>query len=226
MIPINEEELDALAGEYVLGVLEAAEAAEVAAALADNPQLLAAVTYWETRLDPLLDAVTPVAPPPGTWARIRARLTGPVIRPAGPDPAAFWQRSTIIVGAIAACLLVYVTLNPRPSTPSLVALLHDPSGAAPAWTATVGPRGLSLAAIGDHGVEAGKDLELWVIPPGAKVPVPLGLVPETGALALEGLPDGVRGGATLAISVEPKGGSPTGLPTGPIIYVGALVGLS
>ena len=46
MIPDNSEDLRVLAGEYVLGLLDAHEADEVAAALAVNAELRRAVVFW------------------------------------------------------------------------------------------------------------------------------------------------------------------------------------
>ncbi len=58
----------------------------------------------------------------------------------------------------------------------------------------------------------------------ALVPRPeaLGVVPANGQLEIGALPEALEDGATLAISIEPKAGSPTGLPTGPVIFVGRL----
>lgn len=46
----DREELWALAGEYVLGVLTAEEVAEVERLMASNDELRAAIHYWENRL--------------------------------------------------------------------------------------------------------------------------------------------------------------------------------
>lgn len=65
MIPTDPEARDALAAEYVLGTLEAREAAAVAAALPADPALREAVAAWEARLAPLVALAPPEAPPPG-----------------------------------------------------------------------------------------------------------------------------------------------------------------
>jgi anti-sigma-K factor RskA len=69
---------------------------------------------------------------------------------------------------------------------------------------------------------AGKDYELWVIPPG-KNPVSLGVLPA--GERIERPIDAMRAaliqpGTTLAVSVEPSGGSVSGAPTGPVLYTG------
>ena len=69
--------------------------------------------------------------------------------------------------------------------------------------------------------------ELWLIPPDGK-PRPVGLLradaPVTLTLSgdLAGL---VKNNAVLAVSLEPPGGSTTGLPTGPVIGTGKLTNL-
>ena len=68
---MTEEERQALAGEYVLGTLNAAEAR----AVRDNPEMTEAVAEWEARLAPLHALAQPEAPPPDLWARIDRRLT-------------------------------------------------------------------------------------------------------------------------------------------------------
>ena len=74
MIPDNSEELRVLAGEYVLGVLDAHETNEVAAALAINSELRRAVAFWEEQLHPLSSLAASAEPPPGTWQAIEARI--------------------------------------------------------------------------------------------------------------------------------------------------------
>src|SRR5262249_59429575 len=74
MIPDNSEELSVLAGEYVLGVLDARESGEVAAALAINAELRRAVAFWEEQLHPLSSLAASAEPPPGTWQVIEVRI--------------------------------------------------------------------------------------------------------------------------------------------------------
>jgi anti-sigma-K factor RskA len=67
-----------------------------------------------------------------------------------------------------------------------------------------------------------RSLQLWYV--GANAPPrSLGLLTEADRLSLPAALRGATEGATLAVSVEPKGGSPTGSPTGPVVYSGRLV---
>ena len=74
---MTEQEKDALAAEYVLGTLDAREAAAVAREMASDAGLAAAVAAWEARLAPLVALAPPEAPPPDLWARIEAALAPP-----------------------------------------------------------------------------------------------------------------------------------------------------
>src|SRR3989442_2452755 len=69
-------------------------------------------------------------------------------------------------------------------------------------------------------LEANRALELWALP-GSGAPRSLGLISASGATVVK--KGKVLEGATgLAVSLEPAGGSPTGAPTGPVLYVGKL----
>ena len=66
--------------------------------------------------------------------------------------------------------------------------------------------------------------ELWVIPADGK-PRSLGTMGAGKQMHMrlaDTLADLLQQGATIAISVEPPGGSPTGAPTGPVVASGAL----
>jgi len=75
-------------------------------------------------------------------------------------------------------------------------------------------------------IGADRSLELWALPPGAN-PRPLGLIAASGVtrISLAGAADAVLNVPALAVSIEPAGGSPTGLPTGPVVYTGPLAKL-
>jgi anti-sigma-K factor RskA len=73
-----------------------------------------------------------------------------------------------------------------------------------------------------------RSFELWLIPTGETRPRSLGLVQPGQPIRLD-VPSGLAGritpDATLAVSLEPPGGSPTGAPTGPVIAAGKLSSL-
>jgi anti-sigma-K factor RskA len=81
-----------------------------------------------------------------------------------------------------------------------------------------------LAVAGDMPADPAHAHQLWVIPSGGK-PRSLGTMPSTKKMHMQ-LADALarllQQGATIAISVEPPGGSRTGAPTGPVVVSGSL----
>ena len=224
MIPDNSEELSVLAGEYVLGLLDAPAADEVAAALAINAELRRAVAFWEERFHPLSSLAASPEPPPDTWqaieARIRANTTKPVAKSFW-NNLALWRWSTAGFATAAAALALWIAVTPAPR-PSLVAILHPPQQDQASWIATAGRSGLVLRAVTRATPPSDRAFELWAIAPGATQPRSLGVISPNGELKLSRLPADLRDGATLAISIEPIGGSPTQLPSGPVVYIGSV----
>lgn len=242
-------ERDAAAAEYVLGTLAGAERADLERALQDDSGLRALVTLWEGRLAGLAAVVPPQPPPPEVWERVRRSVsTGPRPEPeASPGPVPptsleriervaarlrlqlrLWQAATALAAAALIGVLVYQQLlAPRPSAVPLVAVLQ-PADADAAWLMEAGGEGATVRPVGAPALPPGKSFELWAVP-GAGAPVSLGLLGEDRATVLD-LGGAARArltpGALLALSIEPAGGSPTGAPTGPIVYSGRLAPLS
>jgi anti-sigma-K factor RskA len=240
------DELDIAAAEYVLGALPADERADFAMRLERDPELREAVRRWQARFAPLDAAVPPEAPPSALWQRIEA-ATGGDAPAVYPDPAPvraetgaasnvvqfrrrlnFWRGATAAMGALAAGLAAVVVIDrfaapPEPAGGRYVAVVdsggHEPALIAEVDTTTGVIRVQSLAAE----TPAGSSLELWHVPEG-QAPRSLGVL-EAGAEA-QTIRDAVAAGpvgGVLAVSVEPEGGSPTGAPTGPVIYTGRLI---
>jgi anti-sigma-K factor RskA len=224
MIPDNSEELRVLAGEYVLGVLDAHEADEVAAALAVNAELRRAVVFWERWLHPLSSLAISADPPSGTWQAIEARIRTKTAKPVAKSfwtSLALWRWSTAGFAAAAAALALWIAVTPVPG-PSLVAILHPPQQDQASWIATAGRSGLVLRAVTAATPPSDRAFELWAIAPGATQPRSLGVISPNGELKLSRLPADLRDGAMLAISIEPIGGSPTQLLSGPVVYIGSV----
>jgi anti-sigma-K factor RskA len=231
---IGGDSQDFTAAEYVLGVLGAEDRRKAEFRIASEPKFAAEVAFWEARLGGLADAVPPVAPPASVWNGIEARLSTTL----EPERARggiwnslnFWRTFAIAsAGLAAASLAGLVYLAQIPSLgPPLLATLDEQTGqpgflaaANPAdGTVTVVPAALLTGA-------QPQSYELWVIPPGGK-PHSLGLVdpkrPVKVVVPPELLPH-VSADSTLAVSIEPVGGSPTGQPTGPVIANGKLASL-
>jgi anti-sigma-K factor RskA len=85
-------------------------------------------------------------------------------------------------------------------------------------------RELAVHAQAAHALEVNQSLELWVLPAQGN-PVSLGLLPRTGdarRVLTAAQRAALAGAKQLAVSLEPTGGSPTGLPTGPVLHVAEL----
>jgi anti-sigma-K factor RskA len=216
--PTTPEERDALAGEYVLGTLEAREAAQVLALMERDADFAATVARWEARLAPLMLLARPEAPPPALWARIAETL-----EPSA-KPRRAWRFPWPVFGsasaALAAGLAAFLVLRPAPE-PALMTVLLT-SQEQPAWIVEAAGGELRLNPLGAQPVPEGRVRELWVLPQGATAPTSLGLVPADGRFTVS--PRAVRPepGMLIEITLEPPGGSPTGRPTGPILFIGRL----
>ncbi|MDR6787884.1 anti-sigma-K factor RskA [Sphingomonas sp. BE138] len=229
-----------LAAELVLGLLPDDERARAEARRVQDAAFADEVAWWEARFAGLFDRYREVTPPAHLAARIEAMIDLPRIAPRrrGVD----WRSAGIgaALGALAASGAAWLLVPPARvaspplsppvqaprATPVLVAQLDwSERRATPAPVAIVRPEARTVRLAGAVSVPDGRVAELWRLPPGGK-PVSLGVIATDGvrtiALAAANVP---RAGNSLAISVEPRGGSPTGQPTGPVIAAGALAAL-
>jgi anti-sigma-K factor RskA len=226
----DPERADALAGEYVLGTLRG-RARQRFERLARTERIVAdAVRGWEERLLPLAEALSPIAPPSRVWAAILARIRIAAAAPRArslPWTPAGWWRGLALVGLATSLVLALALLNPAPQPEDTLVVVLAGQDAKPALVATSAraSRHLTVKAIAPIAVPSDRALELWMLPEGGN-PRSLGLVsmvsptgiahialPAAADQALQNIP-------ALAISLEPAGGSPTGLPTGPVLYSG------
>jgi anti-sigma-K factor RskA len=221
-----EDDDDLLAAEYVLGVLEADARQMVSNRAVSNAGLAAAIARWERMLAPLALLVPPVEPPAELWRRLQQAIgsAAPVVDElAAAREVRTWRWATVASLALAAGL-AFVAFLPRTAPPVAVAALAPLSGAAPAFVARVLPGGgLAIAALSPSHVPSNRDLELWALPAGAKKPISLGVLPAGGERIAAS--QYTAPGGKLLVSLEPKGGSPTGQPTGPVLYGGTITRL-
>jgi anti-sigma-K factor RskA len=224
----DRDELDAQAGEYVLGTLGADERRAAEARLAADPAFEAAVAAWERRLQPLADTLPAVEPPDGIIEKVFARIDG--VRGANAENVIHlhravqrWQLTSAVMAAAAGILAGVVLLDltaPPVRQNEYVAVLTS-EGAAPKFVASINLATgmMSLRRVETGSMPADKSYELWAIEPG-QAPKSMGIVEQASlTMPMEGPMDET----TLAISLEPKGGSPTGAPTGPVMFSGTLV---
>ena len=219
---------DLIAAELALG-LNGGLADDSAARRSSDPAFAARVAWWEQRLAGLTMPLES-EPSPDVWARIAARL--PQNDNARDGSAGGLLRWKVISGALAAvsALALFmlaqrpqIELPPPPGAPQ-VASLAGAKGSALAVSYDSTARRLTIAPVQ---LDPGKgDAELWVIPVGATEPISLGVIDSRQPSSRQLDPVKallVATGATLAVSLEQTGGSPTGHATGPIVASGKLV---
>lgn len=227
---------EVLAGEYVLGLVAAGERRAVQARITTDPAFARLVAEWEQRLGSLHAGIPPVEVPPHVWQRIRSRLgwSTPPARVGLWQSIGLWRTATALaVAAAIAAILVGRAPPPAPRQPPValqpaaapVTTLARDSGA-PGWLASIDvTRGTMLLVPVPSPPDArGRVPELWLIPQG-KAPQPLGLLSSDRSHAIvvpPGLRTALRSGSLLAVSLEPPGGAPHGVPTGPIVAKGVI----
>jgi len=218
---------DLLAAELALGVLEGAERMTAVQRAARDRAFALLVEAWEQRLAPWAAEIREVSPPPQVWDRISSALPAQTTRNGLWHSLNFWRGLSFAAGALAAaCLAGLIYLGTFAPQQVLVATIE--SAGQRHFVATIDPaRGTVAVVPAAFSADATRVPELWLIPPDgrpravgllrADQPVVLALPPELAALA--------KNNAVLAVSLEPPGGSTTGLPTGPVIATGKLTSL-
>lgn len=222
----DADDPDLRAAEYVLGTLDARERAVIEGEAARDPVVQARIRAWEQRLNPLAETVGAQTPPP----RVRAAVLRALPNPGYADAREIdglrvrlrrWRIAAGGAGLLAAGLALFLAVGPSraPSGGRYLAVVQG-GGTLPALIVQVDMR-TGLAQVRPVGAEAPADrsLELWYV--GAQGPRPLGLV-GAGQSQVR-LPAGTAPDGVIAVSVEPPGGSPTGQPTGPVVYTGKLI---
>lgn len=220
---------DILAAEYVLGVLSADERRQASARIDAEPAFARMVDRWEVHFAPLAAEYTEVEAPVSVRRGIDHRLLRDAAEQSRLHPwssLVFWRG---LAAAAVAALVLYIAvpyMNPPTQAPQqfmVASLAADGSDVKymVMYDAATGEVGLSHVA-GERA--AGKDFELWMIE-GKNPPVSMGVIPVGTTMKMpvkQEMRDKLATGAVLAVSLEPAGGSPSGLPTGPVVAAGDL----
>lgn len=197
------EEADALAAEYVLGVLSLQDRLLAEARIRSDKDFAAKVAQWETHFDALNDGYAS-APAPDLMPQIEARLFGQQAAP----KRNWWGFITGAGVAAALAVAVILTLPPAGTDGPVLTAALSAEAQELAFTATYSDGELTLARVSGTDAQAGRDYELWLIV-GDAAPVSLGVI--EGARTTRLLKD-LAPGAVLAVSLEAKGGSTSGAP--------------
>jgi len=222
---------DRLAAEYVVGTLRGRARARFESLLRYDAPLRRIVAEWEGRLTPLAAAAGEVTPRSRVWQGVARRIGGRTSH----TRLAFWRGLAVTSTAFTLVLATFLGMAPRPELPmASVAVMADDKGQPSmvvSWPSMKDVREphVRIKVLQEHPtMAAGTAWELWMLPRGQAAPVSMGLITTDVNQVMKIKSDVARrmgaGEAWgVAMSVEPAGGSPTGAPTGPVIFKGQCV---
>jgi anti-sigma-K factor RskA len=219
----------ALAGELALGLLEGEAKAAAERRLASDRAFAREVEHWQMRLSEFDQATDPQQPSEELWRRIEAGVAGPPRGAAGPTAwGRIWNNLAMLrataMGASLAALLLAVGLGfamrAAYQQPTMVAVLLDGNRAGAVVHAFADGR-VVLLPLAQIDVPAGRAIEVWTLPSRERGPVSVGQMSraQTLQLSLKDLPP-PKPDQLFELTLEPATGSPTGRPTGPILFKG------
>jgi anti-sigma-K factor RskA len=223
MKPDNPELVDRLAGEYVLGTLRGPARRRFERWRANTPHVDQRCRYWEEHLMHVAKGLKPVQPPAYVWSAIRKRLNLTPDRSPRRWATNLALAASIVLVAGLAGLLYWRSLPSvrATATSTIAAKSGDEIWQVEVFGAT---NRLVVHAAKLSARPAGRDYELWALPKNGN-PVSLGVLPAAGTStrALSAIQKAALASSSqLAVSIEPPGGSPTGQPTGDIVFVAPL----
>lgn len=219
----NERRRDALAADYVLGLLQGRALVRFERRLRDDADLERSVWALREGLDPMLEA-RPSEPSPEVWRRIEGELGWT----SGQRSWSWFQRVSLAAAVCALVavigLVVHVQTQPVTRSARMLAALHNADQhQVLRVNLTADGHGVTVVALQKLAVPRDRSLELWALPKKG-APIAVGLLnPQSGRIQHYALPVSVTELGGFAVSVEPPGGSPQPGPTGPIIYQGAVI---
>ncbi len=235
---------DLLAARYVLGSMRGAARKRFESLAVKRADWQQALNWWSTRLHLLADTVPAVEPRKELWQIIQTRLYG-TQAPAQTSWFGWWQSLAFGSSAIAAVLAFILVTHqptieapipvaeaPKPiittSAPTKVALLTN-TDSKPGWMLALaknkaGKPEIRVTALASLKPMADKSFELWILPPDKSAPISLGVLPQQGnqQVVVSEQTAILLADGGLAVTLEPVGGSPTGGPTGAVVYQGKL----
>ncbi|MFJ2367532.1 anti-sigma factor domain-containing protein [Pseudomonas sp. NPDC087697] len=214
----------ALAADYAIGLMPAAARRRFEQLLLDDAELRTELAKWQESLARLNEPLVEVPVPDRVWSAINARIEPQELHVPAKRPFWNWLRVTVAVCSLLVAMTLGILYN-RDSAQYSATLLS--ASAQPALRIKAHDDYLQIEPLTLAAVDPAHSLELWAIPADGK-PISLGVIPVggKGRVALSDEQHALLGKPiALAVSLEPEGGSPTGQPTGPVLYQGALAGL-
>lgn len=213
----------ALAGDYAIGLMPPTAGRRFERLLNEDPALRRELGQWHDTLANLTLELAEQPVPARVWRAIEARLDPPVEKTSWWG----WLSGSLLAGVLVLAVAFGLLYN-RETLNYHATLVAQ--GQPPAMEIRAHHDYLDVESLGSTWPAEDRSLELWAIAPGGK-PVSLGVVFENRRArqmrlnlnAEQRKQLGVD--VTLAVSLEPRGGSPSGSPTGPVLYAGVLSAL-
>jgi anti-sigma-K factor RskA len=229
----ESEEQDLLAAEFAMGTLEGEVLEHAERLVAEDPTFARDVEAWRQRLSALDRTAAPEKAADALWERIERSLDGlddtradAAVQKIAPRAAAnqnFWKRCA--VGGLAASLLLTAGLVTavvtRPAEPVYVAVLLADDRRPGALVQIYEDHEVKLVPLQEFTIPPERVFQVWTLPTPQSAPVSIGLLSQARSirLNLSDLPSPATN-QFFEITLEPAGGSPTGRPTGPILFKG------
>lgn len=120
-----------------------------------------------------------------------------------------------------------IAQNTTPALQAQYVALLQTDATSPAFILSVDPatKNFTVRKVGAAAQEPGKAYELWIVSDKFPRPQSLGLIGNTDftTRALSAYDRDTVSAATYAVSIEPEGGAPNGITSGPIVYTGKLI---
>ena len=242
-LPPDDDAPMTMAAEFALGLLEGEERAVAMRRMLAEPGFAAEVERWRDHFGVMFDVWPEATAPADGAARIEAGLTPHTAAANDNRAVRRWQGIAALTSTAAAALLGVMVFGPSLVPPPAVGPVEKVAPD-PVLIAAITPTDMGAATDGGTPVAAlyeprsgalrigaaaladkSHSAELWVIGATDKVPHSLGVL-RPGAETQIALRDADRqrliAGATLAVTIEVPGGSPTGKPQGPLVAAGPL----
>lgn len=227
----NEQLMDALAAEYVLGTLRGRARQRFQRLLTARFDLRERVVGWELRLNKLASLGSPVAPPGATWQSLEQRLFPAVRKPRWYQRLSLWRNVALGSGLLAAVLAgLLLWLPPGPPMPDYVTVIAD-RAQHPMWAVATDAAmdTLMVRSTQPMDIAPGMGCILWLQPKGSNQTYMLGKLPDHGdAMHLQvaaRLRHMLLHGELLVTIENVRQGMPAA-PSGPALYSGRLAPLA
>lgn len=224
----NKQLADMLSAEYILGTLKGAARRRFEQLIRQKPVWAQTLNWWESHMHLLADTVPAVMPPNKVWKNIEAQL----FNRKATQHSGWWKSwafaSTALATGLAILLVIQTPQSITDSKPAAVAMLATDKSEA-GWLLNETKKSdtdvtINAIALASLELKANNAFELWLLPADKSKPISLGLLPQQGNNVFK-VPKYViplMATGLLAVSLEPVGGSPTGQPTGAVLYQGRM----